>query len=197
MTAAAPLQVYQPLAQRSPGYATLMVRTSLPPETLADAARAALWRIDPEIPVSDVAPMTRFVNRSIAQPRLYLVLFGLFAGLALLLAMVGLFGILAYSVQQRIREFGVRKALGASPRSVVGLVAGNASRVFVAGAIGGLTLSYLMGRLVSTMLFGVKPTDPVTYVGVTVILALSALAAAIGPAWRAIRIEPATALRHE
>lgn len=194
------VQVYVPFTQDTPGDVFLLVTpTAGPAEALATPIREAIARVDKAqlVSVRDIMTLDEVVSTANARHRFRAVLVLTFAGLALLLAMVGLFGILAYSVQQRIREFGVRKALGASTRSVVGLVAGNASRVFVVGAIGGLALSYLMGRFVSTMLFGVQPTDPVTYVGVTVVLAISALAAAIGPAWRAVRIEPATALRHE
>jgi len=120
-----------------------------------------------------------------------------FAGLALLLAMVGVFGILAYSVQQRVRDFGVRRALGATTSDVLRLVVGSAVRTIATGAVIGLVLSTVLGRLLSTMLFGVQPLDAMTFAAVTIVLALTAAVATAGPAWRAARIDPAVALRGE
>ena len=120
-----------------------------------------------------------------------------FAGLALLLAMVGLFGVLTYSVQQRVRDFGVRRALGATAGDVLWLVARSATGVTAAGAVLGLALSAVLGRLLATMLFGVQPSDPATFAFVTVVLALTAAVSTIGPAWRATRIDPAVTLRQE
>ena len=120
-----------------------------------------------------------------------------FAGLALELAMVGVSGILVYSVQQRGREFGVRRAFGASTSDVLRLVALSALRVIAIGAAIGLGLSTMLSRLLSTMLFGVEPVDPMTFAFVVLVLATTAMAATAGPAWRAVRSDPADALRGE
>jgi putative ABC transport system permease protein len=120
-----------------------------------------------------------------------------FAGLALVLAMVGLFGILAYSVQQRVRDFGVRRALGATTSDVLRIVVGSAAGVIAAGVVIGLGLSMALGRLLGSMLFGVQPLDPVTFVSVAIALALTAAVSIAGPAWRATRIDPVVALRSE
>ena len=120
-----------------------------------------------------------------------------FAGLALLLAMVGLFGILAYSVQQRVRDFGVRRALGATTADVLRPVVGSALRMIAIGAIVGLAIATASSSLVASMLFGVQPMDPLTFALVVVVLALTAVVAVVGPAWRATRIDPAIALRTE
>jgi putative ABC transport system permease protein len=120
-----------------------------------------------------------------------------FAALALALAVVGLFGILAYSVQQHVRDFGVRRALGATTRDVLWLVAAHAGRVIAAGAVAGLVVGSAVGRLLETMLFGVRPFDPVTLAAVVTLMAITALASVAGPAWRAARIDPAVALRNE
>jgi putative ABC transport system permease protein len=120
-----------------------------------------------------------------------------FAGLALLLAMVGVFGILAYSVQLRVRDFGVRRALGATASDVISLVVGSAVRVIAGGAVVGLALSAVLGRLLASMLFGVEPFDPATFASVTMVLAVTAAVAIAGPAWRATRIDPVVALRSE
>jgi putative ABC transport system permease protein len=118
-----------------------------------------------------------------------------FAVLALVLAMVGVFGILAYSVQQRVRDFGVRRALGATTADVLRLVVGDAARVVVGGAAIGLALSVALGKVITTMLFGVTPLDFVTFAMVTLLLAITAAISIAGPAWRAARIDPAAALR--
>jgi ABC-type antimicrobial peptide transport system permease subunit len=119
------------------------------------------------------------------------------AGLALVLAMIGVFGILAYSVQQRVREFGVRRALGATTNDVLRLVIGSAVRVIATGVVIGLALSAALSRLLATILFGVQPLDPVTFASVTILLALTAAVSIAGPALRATRVDPAVALRGE
>ena len=130
-----------------------------------------------------------------ARHRFRAVLVATFAGLALLLAMVGIFGVLAYTVQQRVRDFGVRRALGASTADVLRLVAGNAARVIAAGAVIGLGAAVMFSRVLTTMLFGVEPLDPATFAFVAVALVVTAAVAVAGPAWRATRIDPAIALR--
>jgi putative ABC transport system permease protein len=125
------------------------------------------------------------------------VLIGTFALLALMLAMVGVFGVLAYSVQQRTREFGVRIALGASAASVLGLVLGNASRVIGTGIVIGLALAFAFAQTVASFLFGVEPRDPVTFVSVGAVLVLTAMVACAVPALRAVRVDPVEAFRNE
>ena len=120
-----------------------------------------------------------------------------FAALALLLAMVGVFDILAYSVQQRVREIGVHRALGATTGEVLRLVAAGGARVVCAGALVGLVLSVFAGRLLATMLFGVRPLDPATFATVGIVLFITAIVAVAAPACRAARIDPASALRSE
>ena len=125
------------------------------------------------------------------------VLIGTFALLALVLAMVGVFGVLAYSVQQRTREFGVRIALGASAMNVLGLVLGNASRVIGTGVVIGLALAFAFARSVASFLFGVEPRDPVTFASVGVVLVVTAMVACAVPALRAVRVDPVEAFRNE
>jgi putative ABC transport system permease protein len=159
--------------------------------------RAAISRVDKEqlVSIRDVMTLDGVAREATGRHRFRAVLVAAFAGLALLLAMVGLFGVLAYSVQQRVREFGVRRTLGATTGDVLRLVAGSAVRVIGAGAIVGLGLSALLGRLLATMLFGVRPLDPLTFAAVTLVLALTAVVSAAIPAWRATRVNPAVALR--
>jgi putative ABC transport system permease protein len=192
------VQVYVPLAQDTPGDIYMFVRpASGSAEALASPVRAAISRVDKEqlVSIRDVMTLDGVAREATGRHRFRAVLVAAFAGLALLLAMVGLFGVLAYSVQQRVREFGVRRTLGATTGDVLRLVAGSAVRVIGAGAIVGLGLSALLGRLLATMLFGVRPLDPLTFAAVTLVLALTAVVSAAIPAWRATRVNPAVALR--
>ena len=194
------LQIYVPIAQDTPGDIFLLVTpTAGPAAALTAPVRGAINRADTAQLVSVQHVMTLDDVAAVAngRHRFRAILVMAFAGLALLLAMVGLFGILAYSVQQRIRDFGVRRALGASTRHVVAHVAGNAAWVIAGGAVVGLALAGLLSRLIATMLFGVQPSDPMTFAAVALVMVVGALASAIGPAWRAARVEPATALRGE
>jgi putative ABC transport system permease protein len=194
------IQIYVPLAQDTPGDIFMVVRpVSGPAEALAPAVRAAMARVDKQqlVSVRDAMTLDDVVWAAAARHRFRAVLVMGFAGLALLLAMVGLFGVLAYSVQQRMRDFGVRRALGATANDVLLLVARSAIRVIVTGAVIGLTLSAVLGRLLATMLFGVRPLDPVTFASVTIVLAFTAAVSTIGPAWHATRVDPAVTLRQE
>jgi putative ABC transport system permease protein len=197
LTADVPLQVYRPLAQRTPPFATLMVRTALPPTTLAKAVQAALWRIDPDIPISDIATMETFVSRSVTQPRLYLVLFTLFAVLALLLAAIGLYGLIAHGVEQRTREFGIRAALGAGPHEVLSLVLKEGAVLITLGIMFGLTSAFAAVRLLQSMIFGTSLYDPTVFLAAPLLLSVIAVVACWIPARRATKVDPMIALRAE
>jgi putative ABC transport system permease protein len=192
------LQIYVPMAQNLMDDSYLLVRPAIErSEGLARAVRAAIGRVDKDQLVSlrDVMTLEDVAWQATARHRFRAVMVMTFAVLALLLAMVGVFGILACSVQQRMRDFGVRRALGATTGDVFRAVAGSAGRVIGAGAAIGLILSAMLSRLLTTMLFGVQPLDPVTFAAAALVLALTAAVAAAGPAWRAARIDPAVALR--
>ena len=192
------IQVYVPLAQRPLDDMYVLVRPSVgDAESLVPAVRAAIGRIDKEqlVSVRDVMTLDDVAGVATAQHRFRAVLVSMFAGLAILLAMVGVFGILAYAVQQRARDFGVRRVLGATTGDVLRLVAGSAVRVIGSGAVIGLGLSTMWGRLLATMLFGVQPLDPMTFGSVLIVVVLTAAISVAAPAWRATRIDPATALR--
>ncbi len=194
------VQIYVPMAQDLRDDIYLVVRpTSGRAEGLAPSVRAAIGRIDKEqlVSIRDVMTLEDVAWEATARHRFRAVMVMTFAGLALLLAMVGVFGILAYSVQQRVRDFGVRRALGATTSDVFRLVVGSAVRVIAIGAVIGLVLSIVLGRLLTTMLFGVQPLDPLTFASVAIVLALTAAVATAAPAWRATRINPAVALRGE
>jgi putative ABC transport system permease protein len=194
------VQVYVPMAQNVVDDIYLVVApASGRAEALAASVRAAIARVDKEqlVSVTGVMTLEDVAWEATDRHRFRAVMVMTFAGLALLLAMVGVFGILAYSVQQRIRDFAVRRALGATTSDVLRLVVGSAARVIATGAVIGLALSAVLGRLLGTMLFGVQPLDPMTFASVTIVLALTATVSTAGPAWRAARIDPAVALRSE
>ena len=186
-------QVYVPLAQDPTDDIYLAVQTSTgSAEALTPSVRAAIGRIDKEqlVSVRDVMTLDDIAWNATSRQRFRASMVIAFAGLALLLAMVGVFGILAYSVQLRVRDFGVRRALGASTTAVLRLAIGSAVSVIAAGTLIGLILAAMLSRLLVSMLYGVQPLDVVTFVSAPLVLALTALLAMIGPAWRATRVDP-------
>jgi putative ABC transport system permease protein len=190
--------IYVPLAQNTWWSASLVVQASDgPAAALVPAIRAAVARVDPDRPVTDVRTMEEIASAGTVRPRFRTALVGAFALLALGLAMVGVFGVLAYAVQQRTRELGVRIALGATGADVLRLVLASAARITVAGAAAGLAAAALMGRWIAALLFGVEPADPVTFVAVAGVLAVTAALATAAPALRAMRVDPAVTFRNE
>jgi putative ABC transport system permease protein len=178
----------------------LLVRpTSQRAEVLAGSVRAAIGRVDKEqlVSVRDVMTLDDIAWDATARHRFRAVLVITFAALALVLAMVGVFGIFAYSVQQRVREFGVRIAMGASMSDVLRLVLGGAVRVIAVGMVIGLGLAAVLSRSLASVLFGVEPLDPLTFGSVALVLLVTAVISTAGPAWRAARIDPAVTLRGE
>jgi len=190
--------VYVPLAQY-PWTDTFLVVQSLdgPVGRLLAPIREVVARIDRNVPVRRERTLTDLANSRTAPHRFRAAIVATFAGLALALAMVGIFGVLAYSVEQRTRELGVRIALGATATSVLSLVLGSAARVIAAGTVVGLVAAAGLGQLISMFLFGVKPLDPVTYASVAGVLAVTAALAAAAPAIRATRVDPVEAFRNE
>lgn len=192
------LQVYVPLAQFPTGDVYMVVQPSAgKAETLPPLVRRVVARIDPDVPVRRDRTLERLSIASTAGYRFRATMVGTFAALALVLAMVGVFGVLAYTVQQRQREIGVRMALGASSTRVMWLVFREAGWMIGTGAVAGMVLAGFSGRLVATFLFGVDPLDPVTFVTVPVVILVTAIAAAAAPAWRASRMNPAEAFRYD
>jgi putative ABC transport system permease protein len=194
----APAQLYVPLAQLPWTDTYLVVQASTGDvHALLTPIREVIARIDRNVPVRRERTLTDLANLTTAPHRFRAVIVGTFATVALVLAMVGIFGVLAYSVEQRTRELGVRIALGATAASVLRLILGNASRVVAIGALVGLAASAALSRTISTFLFGVEPLDPVTFASVGLLLALTAALATLAPAWRATRVNPANAFRNE
>jgi putative ABC transport system permease protein len=190
-------QLYVPLAQNTWTLATLVVEPAGGrADAIAPAVRAAIARIEPDRPLA-FRTLTTIHTQATSRPRFRAVLVGAFALLALTLALVGVFGVLAYAVQQRTREFGVRIALGASAGSVLRLVMSSAGAVIGSGVAIGLAAAALLSRTISTFLFGVQPIDPLTFVLVPLVLAATATIAVAAPAWRAARVDPVVAFRTE
>ena len=192
------VQIYVPMAHDLVDDTLLMVRPKAGgAEALTPAVRAAISRIDRDqlVSVRDIVTLEEIAWASTGRHRFRAVLVTAFATLAVALAMVGVFGILAYSVQQRVRDFGVRRALGATTGDVLRLVVSAALRLVVTGAVIGLIVAALLGRFIGSVLFGVAPLDFVTFGVVTLLVAMTAAVSIAGPAWRAARIDPAVALR--
>jgi len=177
------------------GYFT--VRTAADPAAIVGAVRTLVQTLDPQVTVDNVATMEQRLSNSVAQPRFYAVLLGVFGGVALLLAAVGIYGVLAYSVSQRTREIGIRMALGARRGEVLRLVMGQGALVAGVGLAVGLFGAAAVTRYLQALLFGLTPLDVVTFAGVALVFAAVAALACYVPAMRAIRINPANALRAE
>jgi putative ABC transport system permease protein len=175
----------------------VVVRTQGKPEAALSAVRRKIHDLDAELPLSNVRSMEEWVSNSAAQPRLNAALLGVFSCVALLIAAIGVYGVLAYSVHQRTREIGLRMALGAQQSNVLRLIVGEGMMVGLAGIGVGLIGAYGLSRVLGTLLFGVKARDPLTFAIVTAALIAIALAACLVPAWRGSRIDPIVALREE
>ena len=190
-------ELFLPLEQSPPGFVTLVLEPARDVASLTAALRQALHEVDPLIPADAVQPIDTLVGDMVALPRLYALLVGLFAATALLLAAVGVYGVMAYSVAQRRREIGVRLALGAAPSHVARMVLGSGGRLAAIGLGVGLGGALLTGQLIGKLLYGVSPYDAATFVIVPVILGLATIVAAWLPARRAMQVDPLVAIREE
>jgi putative ABC transport system permease protein len=178
-------------------YLTLVVRTSAEPAALAPALRAAVWSADGHATVSEVQTMDDVVAGATASPRFYLLLLVTFATVALTLAAVGVYGVMSYSVARRRSEIGIRMALGARPADVIRLVLHESAAVAAVGTLAGLAAALALTHVMTSLLYGVGAADPLTFVSVSAVLALVALAATYVPARRAVRVDPLATLRSE
>jgi putative ABC transport system permease protein len=189
--------LYYPMATRAWPLMDVVVRTDASPETLLPAIRQKVHELDTELALANVRTMDQWLSNSAAQPRLNTVLLVVFASVALLIASIGIYGVIAYSVSQRTGEIGVRMALGATPSDMLRLVVGEGMKLALIGIVAGLLGGLALGRAVSSLVFGVPVHDPLTFTGVAVVLAGVALAACTIPALRASRVDPIVALRYE
>lgn len=187
--------LYLPVAQAPFRRMTFTLRTTADPESLMVAARREIQALDPTVPVSQVATMERILSASVARERFSMMLLVIFAGLALVLAAVGVYGVISYGVSQRTAELGIRIAMGAEPADVMKLVLGQGMRLALGGVGLGLVGAGVLSRVMASQLYGVSATDPVTYASVAVALTLVALLAAFIPARRSSRLDPVLALQ--
>jgi len=176
---------------------SVILRTAMEPLMASSALRSALAEIDPNQPLVNVRSMEQNIQTSVAQPRFRTWLIGIFAALALVLAAVGVYGVMSYSVTQRISEIGIRVTMGAQPVDILRIIVGEGVRLALVGVAAGLAGALLLTRLLRSFLFGVGTSDPVTFAAVAVILTLVGAAASYFPARRATRVDPLVALRYE
>jgi putative ABC transport system permease protein len=173
----------------------LVVRTSIEPMSLAVPVRSAIWSVDKDQTVADIDTMDHIVAKAVARQRFSMLLLGLFAALALLLASIGIYGVMSYSVAQRTREIGIRIALGARRADVLQMTVKQALKLVGVGMMIGLAAAFLLTRVLASLLFGISATDPITFIGISVVLLAVAILASYVPALRATRVDPITALR--
>src|SRR6185436_16944514 len=194
------LEFYVPYAQERRSFMAprdLVVRTKSDQAVIAAAVRNAVWSVDKDQPISNVRTLDQVFAAAISQERFQALMLGLFAALALLLACVGLYGVISYTVVQRTHEIGVRMALGAQSLDVLKLVIRQGMMLTFAGLVAGIIAGTFVTRVLSDLLFGVTPRDPLTFAGVPVLLLFVAFFACYIPARRATRIDPLAALRTE
>ncbi len=193
-------ELYSPFTQAHQQFVrprVLFVRTTGDPLQLIAAVKSQIWAVDKDQPINAVQTMEEVVARSLAPRRFNLWLLGVFAALALVLASVGIYGVISYAVSQRTREIGVRIALGAQPRDIFRLVVGQGFALTLDGVVIGLVAAFALTRWLESLLFGVSTTDPLTFAGVALLLTLTALLACYIPARRAMKVDPMAALRSE
>lgn len=190
-------EMFMPYTQDSSRSMTLVVRTASDPSGFTPAVRRQLLAVDKDQPIYHVRTMTQVIADSVSQRRLTMLLFGIFASLALVLATIGVYGVMSYSVTQRAHEIGIRLALGAQPRDVFRLVIGQGMALTLGGIVLGLIAAFALTRVMASLLYGVKATDPVTFAGIPLLLAAVALVACYIPARRATKVDPMLALRYE
>jgi putative ABC transport system permease protein len=191
------LEVYSPYRQLPSADMNLVVRSAMDPASLTSAIRATVAAIDKDQPIFDIHTMQQLVDDSISTRRLTLVLLGIFSALALILAAIGIYGVMAYSVALRTQEIGIRMALGAQQKDVLRLILGQGARIAFFGVAIGLGAAAALARLLSSLLFSVSASDPITFAAVSILLLAIALLACYVPARRALRVDPIIALRYE
>ncbi len=197
MTRPATAEIYLPFQQNSWGWGNFFVRTTNDPAGLTRGFTETIRNADRAIPITNVRPLSQAIANTVAQPRFYALLFVLFGVTGLLLTLTGIYGVISYTVAQQTQEIGIRMALGAQARDVLRLVIGHGLVLTALGIGLGLMGAFGLTRLLQTLLFGVSPTDPLTFSAVAAVLALIALVACWIPARRAAKVDPMVALRCE
>jgi putative ABC transport system permease protein len=189
--------VYLPLAQNYSPAATLQVRTSGRPEALISTVRAQVQSLDTNLALTNVQTIGELIGQGLWAPRMGAALLAVFGGIALILAVIGVYGVLSYSVNQQTREIGIRMAMGAQTSGVLRLIVGQGMRLAAAGLGLGLLVAFAAMRLLGSLLFGVSAHDPLTFAAVSTVLAVAAVLACYIPARRATKVDPIIALRYE
>jgi len=192
-----PLAVYMPATGNGVGQLQLILHTQVDPTRVVPALRAAVKAIDPMLPVSSVSTLDEAIDASVATRRFTMALIATFAGAAFLLALAGVYGVIAYAVARRTSEIGVRLALGAQHRRVLALVVAQGIRPIAIGLALGLAAAFWLSRFMESMLFGVTARDPITFAGATLVLCATGALACYLPSRRVLRVDPVIALRTE
>jgi len=190
-------EMYMPFDQQPEPFMSLMIRTTGKPEALAAAVRSEVQTLDKNQPIYSIRTLSSVLSESVATPRFRTFLLGVFAAIALILAVVGIYGVMSYSVSQRTHEIGIRMALGAQTGDVLKLVVRHGMALTLTGIAIGLATSFALTWLMSVLLFGVSATDPLTFAVIAIVLTVVALAACFVPARRAAKVDPMVALRYE
>jgi len=191
------VEIYRPWAQQNFPFPCILVRSQLKPDAVTKLAQSALATVDPGLAIAIPQSMDAIVAQAVGQTRLMMWLLGIFAGVALLLASIGIYGAVAYTVEQRTGEIGVRMALGAQTFDVLRLVVNQGMRPVIIGLAIGVAAAFALGRLISTQLYQVSAHNPALLAGATLLLAVTALVACLLPARRATLVDPVQALRTE
>lgn len=191
------IESWLPISQAPSRTMTMVVRSAGDPLAISRSVREAVWALDKDLPIPKMETMEQVLSEQVAQRRLNMLLLGLFAALALILAAVGIYGVMNYAVTQRTNEIGIRLALGAQSRDVLRLIVGQGMKLAVAGVGIGLIATFAITRLMAGLLFGVSTTDPLTFTAIAILLAIVALLACYIPARRATKVDPMIALRCE
>src|SRR5438874_13791924 len=191
------MEFYRPFAQESWPFLKIVVRSPLPPETITRSVKTALRGIDPSLALIWPQPFSEIMAQALGQARLMMWLLGIFAGVALLLASIGIYGAVAYTVEQRTGEIGVRMALGAQTRDVLRLVVNQGMKPVLIGLVSGIGSAFVLGRFIASQLYQVSAHNAALLVGSTLLLATTALIACLLPARRATRVDPIVALHYE
>jgi len=193
----APPAIYFPVARQGGRARSVLIRTAGDPRALTSTVRAAIGRLDAQVPIFSVQTLQDIAMARLGTRRFAMSLFGVFAGLALLLGGMGIYGVMSFAVAQRSRELGIRLALGATPTSMMGSVLNQSARLTIPGVLIGLVLALALARALSNLLYEVTALDPTTYAAVAVLLLAVAMAAAYLPARRASRVDPLISIRNE
>jgi putative ABC transport system permease protein len=190
-------ETFLPQDQNPDNALTIVARTASDPASFANALRNEVWAVDKDQAVYDIKTMDNTLSEMTSQRRFNMLLLGVFAGVALILAAVGIYGVISYSVTQRTHEIGIRLAMGAQASDVLKLIVGQAAKLALIGVGLGLGTALALTRLMSSLLYGVSATDPATFAAISLILSGVALGASYVPARRAMKVDPMVALRYE